>query len=159
MRLYTDALFSSALFSYVLFSSALFSYVLFSSALFSGHPCPLTYQWYYEWAQSSSILRPLFILSYEPLPVRSREGEGGRGQPPLWIHFLTEVASQSRPAGKKLTYTLKGPIHDSDFQPQPRSAAIKWLRLWLTGCLPTHAATDRYNLSQFMLINFIDKFR
>ena len=36
----------------------------------------LTYQWYHEWAQSGSILRPLFILSYEPPPVRSREGGG-----------------------------------------------------------------------------------
>ena len=43
---------------------------------------------------------------------------------------------------------VKGPIHDRDFQSQPRCAARSRLQLLLMVCLPTHAATDLFNLSQ-----------
>ena len=50
---------------------------------------------------------------------------------------------------------LKGPIQDIDFQPQPRSATAMIVVAVAVDGLPTNAASDLFNLTQFILINLI----
>ena len=53
---------------------------------------------------------------------------------------------------KSMHLSLKGPIHDSDLQSQSEPSTA--VAVAVDG-LPTHAATDLFNLSQFILINII----
>ena len=60
----------------------------------------------------------------------------------------------------RAAWIIKGPIHDSDFQPQPRFSTATAMCSQIAVAvavdgLPTHAATDLFNFSQFTLINII----